>query len=198
MPISSDVLLLLTVLLTAIRGAKGQVLGLWFQSAAIAALTATILPWPLFLVVLLVKGILLPVLLLWLLGQMRSADPSRGSLPLFLLAGGVVLVLSGHHHLQEMPLAHPHLLLPSLALLLLGMLMVVIRRHLLGQILGLLTMENGIFLLSLAATGGMPVVIEVGTLMDLLAAGFLFNSLSRRIQEQFGHGDTDAMRRLRG
>ena len=60
----------------------------------------------------------------------------------------------------------------STAVLLLGALMMVVRRHMVAQLIGWLIMENGVFLGAITLTASFPLIVEVGIFFDLLA-GFL-------------------------
>jgi hydrogenase-4 component E len=78
-----------------------------------------------------------------------------------------------------------------------GIFIVVIRRPLLFQALGLLVAENGIYLLALSAPGGMPFVIELGVLFDLTLVLTVAVGFTHRIHGEFGTGDTEYLRGLR-
>lgn len=64
--------------------------------------------------------------------------------------------------------------------------------------LGFLALENGVFLLALAETHGLPLFIELGVALDAFAAVVLAGVLISRIQSTFGHIDTARMRDLKG
>ena len=74
----------------------------------------------------------------------------------------------------------------------------VSRKKALLQILGLLTLENGIFMAALITTFGMPLVIEIGVVFDLVMGVFLMGIFTFRIRETFDHLDVSKLRRLRG
>ncbi len=60
----------------------------------------------------------------------------------------------------------------STAVVLLGALAMVVRRHMVAQLIGWLIMENGVFLGAITLTSSFPLIVEVGIFFDLLA-GFL-------------------------
>jgi hydrogenase-4 component E len=66
------------------------------------------------------------------------------------------------------------------------------------QIVGLLVLENGIFLAALATTFGMPLVIEIGVFFDLLMGILIMGVFAFRIRDTFEHLDVTRLRRLRG
>jgi hydrogenase-4 component E len=86
----------------------------------------------------------------------------------------------------------------AVALILTGAFLMVSRRKALMQMLGLLVMENGIFLAALLTTFGMPLVIEIGIFFDILVGLLLMGIFTFRIRDTFDHLDVSKLRRLRG
>lgn len=84
----------------------------------------------------------------------------------------------------------------SLALVLIGLLMMVARRQAVAQVLGFMSMENGLFLAAMSATAGMPLVVELGVAFDLLVAMVLFGVFFFQIQESIDSLDVDRLNRL--
>lgn len=85
----------------------------------------------------------------------------------------------------------------SLAIILLGMLMMITRRNAISQIIGFMALENGLIL---AATGakGMPLVVEISVAFSVLIAFFVFGVFLFRIREQFDSVDVDVLSKKRG
>jgi hydrogenase-4 component E len=86
----------------------------------------------------------------------------------------------------------------AIALFLIGFFMMVNRRKALAQVLGLLCLENGLFLAAISLTYGMPLLVELGILFDLLVAVLVLGILVYRIQETFDSMDVSKLSRLRG
>ena len=76
--------------------------------------------------------------------------------------------------------------------------MMINRRKALTQVLGLLSLENGLLLAAISLTYGMPLIVEVGILFDVLVAGLLLAILIYRISETFDSIDVARLSRLRG
>ena len=74
----------------------------------------------------------------------------------------------------------------------------VSRRLALSQILGFLVMENGMFLFTVAQPHAMPLVVELGVLLDALVATMLAGLLIFKIRDSFEHIDVAELKRLRG
>ncbi len=85
----------------------------------------------------------------------------------------------------------------ALAVILMGFLMMIVRRNAVTQIVGFMSMENGLIL---AATGarGMPLVVEVSVAFSVLIALFVFAVFVFRIRERFDTIDIEALDRMRG
>jgi hydrogenase-4 component E len=73
----------------------------------------------------------------------------------------------------------------------------IVRRNAVTQVVGFMSMENGLIL---AATGarGMPLVVEVSVAFSVLSALFVFAVLVFRIRERFDTVDIEALDRMRG
>jgi hydrogenase-4 component E len=85
----------------------------------------------------------------------------------------------------------------ALAVILLGMLMMITRRNAVTQVVGFMSLENG---LVLAATGakGMPLVVEFSVAFSILIAFIVFGVFVFRIRERFDTVDVTALDRFRG
>jgi hydrogenase-4 component E len=85
----------------------------------------------------------------------------------------------------------------ALAVILLGMLMMITRRNAVTQVVGFMSLENG---LVLAATGakGMPLVVEFSVAFSILIAFIVFGVFVFRIRERFDTVDVSALDRFRG
>jgi hydrogenase-4 component E len=86
----------------------------------------------------------------------------------------------------------------SFATILIGMFILVSRLKALAQVLGLLVMENGIFLLAAAVAGGMPFLVEMAIFFDVFVSVVIFGLFVYRINELFTGIDVDQLSRLRG
>lgn len=84
----------------------------------------------------------------------------------------------------------------TLANVMLGMFMLVIRRSAVTQVVGFMAMENGIFFGAVAATQGMPMIVELGVAFDVLVAVVLFGVIFFHIRESIESLDVDALNRL--
>jgi hydrogenase-4 component E len=73
----------------------------------------------------------------------------------------------------------------------------ITRKKALSQVIGLITMENGLYLAAIAATRGLPLVAEIGIAMDLLTGVALMGLIIHEINLRFATINTDRLRSLR-
>jgi hydrogenase-4 component E len=90
------------------------------------------------------------------------------------------------------------LLVPaSLSTLLLGFLMIISRTKAVTQVVGYLLVENGIFLFGVSLAREMPLLVEMGILLDAFVAVFVMGIVIFRINREFEHMDTSNLTVLR-
>jgi len=85
----------------------------------------------------------------------------------------------------------------ALSVVLIGLLIMVTRRNAVSQVVGFLSIDNGI---SLAATGarGMPLVVEISVAFSVLVAFIVIGIFLFRIRERFDTVDLSALDAFRG
>ncbi|MBI1742128.1 hydrogenase [Candidatus Acetothermia bacterium] len=86
----------------------------------------------------------------------------------------------------------------SLSVVLMGLFTMVTRKKALTQVIGFLTIENGLFLAGIAITAGMPMIVELGVLFDVLVAVFIMGVLLYRINETFDTINVEKLTKLKG
>jgi hydrogenase-4 component E len=148
------------------------------------------------------KAIVVPVALHRIIVQLgihREIEKVVGVGPAMLAGMGLValsMVVMLRVTQDADPLAREDLAF-ALAVVLLGLLMMVTRRNAVGQVVGFMSLENG---LVLAATGakGMPLVVEISVAFSILIAFIVIGIVLFRIRERFDTVDVQAMDRFRG
>ena len=73
----------------------------------------------------------------------------------------------------------------SLAIIIISLWLITIKHKILSNVIGFITMENGIFLLSLSIAKEMPIIVNLGVLLDLFIAVFILGMLVKEINEEF-------------
>jgi len=81
---------------------------------------------------------------------------------------------------------------------LIGLFLAVTARDALGQVMGFLVFENGLFALALLATYGLPGIVEVGAFLEVLVLVLLMEGVLVQIRREHDSLDVDRLRELRG
>src|SRR4030065_8488 len=76
----------------------------------------------------------------------------------------------------------------GIALTLTGVLVMATRKTALHQMVGLFASENGIFFTAMAVTQGIPLIIEIGVILDVILAALVMTILVLRVRST---GDAD-------
>ena len=85
----------------------------------------------------------------------------------------------------------------AVAVILLAFLSMITRRKAMSQVVGFLSMENGLFFGAMSATYGMPMVVELGVALDVLVAMLVLGVFFFQIREQFDSLDLHHLESLR-
>jgi hydrogenase-4 component E len=85
----------------------------------------------------------------------------------------------------------------AVAVILLAFLMMITRGKAMSQVVGFLSMENGLFFGAMSATYGMPMVVELGVALDVLVAVLVLGVFFFQIREQFDSLDLHHFESLR-
>jgi hydrogenase-4 component E len=153
-------------------------------------------------IALIFKAIIIPVALhrmIVKLGIHREIETVVGIGPTMLLGIGLValsMVVILRVTPEADPLAREDLAF-ALSVVLLGMLMMVTRRNVVSQIVGFMSLENGL-VLAAAGAKGMPFVVEISVAFSILIAFIVVGIFLFRIRERFDTVDVHALDRFRG
>jgi len=79
-----------------------------------------------------------------------------------------------------------------------GLFLMITRMSALAQIIGLLVMENGLFLLASTVSGGMPFFVEIAIFFDVFVSVVIMGLFVHRINKLFTHIDVNKLSRLKG
>ena len=85
----------------------------------------------------------------------------------------------------------------AVAVVLLAFLTMITRRKAMSQVVGFLSMENGLFFGAMSATHGMPMIIELGVALDILVAMLVLGVFFFQIREQFDSLDLKHLEKLK-
>lgn len=141
------------------------------------------------------KGCFIPYFLQWIMKRISSSqDPCITLSPPLAMHLSVLFMGLSYFLTQGLPTG---LLIgqtwatatASLSLLLTGLILMLTRRIALSQIIGFLVIENGIYLFAQTQTTGMPLIVEMGVLLDVLVGVMITGLVVFRIQRSFEHVD---------
>ncbi|HEY8910924.1 MAG TPA: hydrogenase [Desulfosporosinus sp.] len=86
----------------------------------------------------------------------------------------------------------------GLAMIFFGLLLMMSRKVAIVQVLGILLIDNGIFLAGFFLTQGMPLLVEMGSMFDILVGIVIVVILSKQMLENYNSLNVDRMRSLKG
>jgi hydrogenase-4 component E len=199
----------LTVLLIIRIRLEGQVRAFGLQSFLLALLSALIALYSgsldllgVAVALVVVKVITIPRVLnraVANIGLSRVAAPYLGTAPALMICG--LLTIIAFYVMTPIAASNP---LPTadamplaFASVLIGLFIMVNRRRAVTQILGFLMLENGIFLLALLATYGVPFIVEMGIFLDVLVAVLIMEVFVYHIKDNFDSIDVGELGKLK-
>ena len=154
------------------------------------------------LATMLLKGLVIPGMLLRALREAeikREVEPLIGMLPSMILgalATGFAMLFASHLPLagkDTVPLIVP----ASLATVLSGFILLTTRYKAISQAIGYLVLENGIFIFGMLLIEAMPVIVEMGVLLDLFVGIFVICIIVNHINRAFSSLDTRRLAELK-
>ena len=207
--LGSSIVLIAGFLLLWRRGLSAHIDAFTLQSVALAATTGLVayftgnaeLYWVAGLLIAL-KGIGIPLLLRRMarrFGTERELAPYVNTAT-SLLVGGLLVLLAYIVMRPVVQLSH----LPTRAgmplamgLVFVSLFVIVGRKKALTQVIGFLMLENGIALLAVLGTHGIPLIVEIGVFLDVLMGFLVMQIFVYQIHETFESLDAEQLNRLR-
>ncbi len=147
------------------------------------------------------KGIFIPIMLQRLvisMGLHRDMETLKNPARV-MMAGTGLMVFSYYVCLPIVklsPLITLNTIAISMAVVLLGMLLMITRRQAVAHVVGFMSIENGLFFAAVVSTYGMPMVVELGIAFDVLVAAVLFGVFFFHIRSSIDTLDVDQLNRL--
>lgn len=169
---------------------------MWYRTGVAGLLVAAILT-------LAVKAVLIPLILRYTIRKLRikrEVEPIT-SKTVTLMAGLAIAVIGYTltSRLQLPEVGPGRLFLPvSVTMVFLGTFIMMNYKKAIMQAVGLITIENGLFLVGQSIGFGMPLLIELGIFFDMLVMVVIIGILASRIQTTFDSLNTDELTRLKG
>jgi hydrogenase-4 component E len=149
-----------------------------------------------------IKAVVLPRILRWAIREAavrRELEPAIGpiaSVLLGLAAVGVAFAVA-----TRLPLTPGHaaegLVPASLASLMMGFVVLTTRRKALSLVIGYLMLENGVYLFGLTLAGDLPLLVELGVLLDVFVGVFIMGLVVFQINRELETQDSRRLTALR-
>jgi len=205
-----DTFILLTAIMSVVfRRIRSQITAYFLQSIALALVCAQIGSafdnshlYIASALTFAVKCILIPSFLFYISRKTMVVKDNEKffKIPTALILSGILVIFSFYIlqpiNAQAAPLTKSALN-TSLSLILIGLLLMINRTFALTQIIGILIIENGLFLAGVATTYGMPLIVELGAFFDVIVGVVLMGVLSDKINRSFDSLDTDKLNLLK-
>jgi hydrogenase-4 membrane subunit HyfE len=186
----------------AIYAVAAQSVFIAAAGAVLAAATGNADLWVIAGITIVVKAILLPWLLLRVVRRLHIRLEIEPVIPISatLVIAGAIVVLSFYvaASLGSVRQAITGNALPvGVGVMLLGVLVMVSRRKALTQMVGLFASENGIFFTAMAVSQGMPLIIEIGVILDVILGALVMTIVVLRVRATVD-ADVADLEELRG
>ena len=139
---------------------------------------------------LVIKGFVIPWFLNKVVKKTHAHRDTDANIPHFycLVIASLILFggfLAANITTPEFKLIDPMYFGVSLAMIITSLWLITIKHKVLSNVIGFITMENGIFLLSLSIAKEMPIIVNLGVLLDIFIAVFILGMLVREINTEF-------------
>lgn len=155
------------------------------------------------IVMLALRAVVLPALLVKMVTRQvparRESEPIVGTAPSLLIAALLtmtafavappVIALSATAGAMAVPV--------SIAVVLIGIQVMASRRRALSQTIGFLMVDNGITSAAFLLTSGVPLIVELGASLDVVAVTLILGMLARQVQAHFGDTNVGRLGELR-
>jgi hydrogenase-4 component E len=169
---------------------------MWYQTGLSHLLIAALLT-------LIVKVVIIPYILHFTIKKIdvdRQVERITSKYTSLFIA--IILSMAGFYvtsrlNLPSTKFGEPYLPI-SLVLVFLGTFIMIDHKKALMQGIGLITIENGLFLVALSISYGMPMMVEFGIFFDMLVTVIIIGILSFRIHSAFESLNTENMQKLKG
>ena len=149
-----------------------------------------------------IKAMLIPYIFIYIIREIkvkREISLYVGISP-SLIIGGILVVIS-YYLIRSINLItdlSSFALSASMSLVSIGLFIMISRKKAIMQMLGILIMENGLFLGAISLTHGMPLLVELGIFFDVLIGVLIMGIIIFRINKTFETIDTDMLKTLIG
>ena len=139
---------------------------------------------------LIVKSIIIPWFLYRVLKKTHSNRDVAANIPHFycLVISSMILLgcfLAANYYVSSVKLISPMFFAVSVATIIISLWLITIKHKIISNVIEFITMENGIFLLSLSVAKEMPMLVNLGVLLDVFIAVYILGLFVNEINKEF-------------
>lgn len=146
------------------------------------------------------KAIAIPIFLNYVMKRNRITRDAEPFLPNFISIIIITLIIIITFILSN-AIADSHIskiyFVVALSTLFTGLYIIVTRHKIITHVMGYLVIENGVFILSLAVGNEMPMLVNLGIMLDIFASVFLLGIFVNRIGDVLKDVDVDQLKNLK-
>ncbi len=151
---------------------------------------------------LIIKSIVIPAFLGGLIKRTKEYRDTEANIHHFYSLFITTVILFGgflfsNLDLPSIKLINPLYLGVSISVIIISLMLITIKHKVISNVIDFITMENGIFLLSLSVAKEMPMMVSLGVLLDLFIAVFILGLLVKHINTKFDDMEVSHLSDLR-
>lgn len=136
------------------------------------------------------KGVVIPWFLYRVLRKTHSNRDVAANIPHFysLVISSIILlvaILASNYYISSIKLISPMFFGVSAATIVISLWLITIKHKIISNVIEFIAMENGIFLLSLSVAKEMPILVNMGVLLDVFIAVYILGLFVNEINKEF-------------
>ena len=139
---------------------------------------------------LIVKAIIIPLFLKNIISKTKAYRDLAANVPHFycILSSSIILFLGfliSNVNIPAFDMINPLYFGVGMSVIIISLILITIKHKILTNVIEFISLENGIFLLSLSQANEMPMIVNIGVLLDVFIAVYILGFLVRKINVEF-------------
>ncbi len=147
-----------------------------------------------------IKAIAIPLFLKYILDRNKITREAEPYVSNFISVVMVTAIIIGSFFLAN-TITDTHIrrifFIVALSALFTGMYIIITRRKIITHVMGFMIIENGVFVLSLAVGSEMPMLVNIGIMLDIFVSVILLGLFADKIGDVFEEQDVEQLRNLK-
>jgi hydrogenase-4 component E len=149
---------------------------------------------------LVIKAVAIPLFLKHILDRNRITRETEPFVSYFVSVGVITLIILVSYFLTQLiqdSFIRKIFFMIALSALFTGLYLIITRRKIITHVMGYMVMENGVFVLSLAVGSQIPMVVNLGILLDIFVSVILLGIFADKIGDVFEEQDVEQLTNLK-